>query len=413
MKVLCFGPIILLLATVTLLSAQGVWTSYTTSNSGLVNDCVYAIGIDPAGHKWFATAHGVSEFDGTNWNSYISQFPNPVVLCLAFDNAGNKWFGTNGGGVVKFDGVNWTVYDTTNSGLISNVVTALSTQGGIIWCGTHNGASKFDGSSWTNYTTADGLASNIINAITIESSTGYVWFGTDSGISVFDGTSFTTYNTTNSPLPHNNVRDIAIDNLGNKWIATYGGGVARFDGTNWTIYNTFNSGLARNAVVSLAILQDNFWFSTWEAGVCKLIGTNWINYNTSNSGLISNTIYDITVEARTLCKWFASRAGVSRLCGDPLGIKNQALKPLLFDFQLYPNPFNTELSIRYSVPYNMDVKISIYNLYGENITELFNGFCSPGEYTLSWNASRYASGLYFVCINAGSGRIIRQALLMK
>jgi ligand-binding sensor domain-containing protein len=39
------------------------------------------------------------------------------VKAIAIDGQGNKWIGTRGGGLAKFDGVNWTVYNTSNSGL--------------------------------------------------------------------------------------------------------------------------------------------------------------------------------------------------------------------------------------------------------------------------------------------------------
>jgi ligand-binding sensor domain-containing protein len=62
----------------------------------------------------------------------------------------------------------------------------------------------------------------------------------------FDGVNWTVYNTSNSGLPDNYVRAIAIDGQGNKWIGTLGEGLAKFDDVNWTVYNTSNSGLPDN-----------------------------------------------------------------------------------------------------------------------------------------------------------------------
>jgi ligand-binding sensor domain-containing protein len=60
---------------------------------------------------------------------------------------GNKWIGTDGGGLAKFDGVNWTVYNTSNSGLPGNSVNAIAIDGqGNKWIGTYGGGlAKFDG----------------------------------------------------------------------------------------------------------------------------------------------------------------------------------------------------------------------------------------------------------------------------
>ncbi len=47
------------------------------------------------------------------------------VLSIAIDDQGNKWFGTNYGGVGKFDDINWTVYNTSNSGLPEDIVYSI------------------------------------------------------------------------------------------------------------------------------------------------------------------------------------------------------------------------------------------------------------------------------------------------
>jgi ligand-binding sensor domain-containing protein len=66
---------------------------------------------------------------------------------IAIDGQGNKWIGTDGGGLAKFDGINWTVYNTSNSGLPDNYVRAIAIDGqGNKWIGTDGGGlAKFDG----------------------------------------------------------------------------------------------------------------------------------------------------------------------------------------------------------------------------------------------------------------------------
>jgi ligand-binding sensor domain-containing protein len=67
----------------------------------------------------------IAKFDGINWTVYNtsnSGLPNDWVWAIAIDLEGNKWIGTLGGGLAKFDGINWTVYNTSNSGLPYNDV---------------------------------------------------------------------------------------------------------------------------------------------------------------------------------------------------------------------------------------------------------------------------------------------------
>jgi len=83
---------------------------------------------------------------------------------------------------------------------------------------------KYDGSAWTVYnSTNSGLVDNIIWAVKVDSS-GNLWIGTDGhSLIKFDGSTWTTYSTSNSGLPSNAVYSMAIDKQGNKWFGTYSG----------------------------------------------------------------------------------------------------------------------------------------------------------------------------------------------
>src|SRR5204862_573609 len=61
----------------------------------------------------------------------------------------------------------------------------------------------------------------------------------------------------------------------------------------------------------------------------------------------------------------------------------------------YPNPFNPSTTIRYSLPTDSYVKLSIYNMLGQEISTLVNQRKGAGVYTVSWDASNVSSGVYF------------------
>jgi len=78
---------------------------------------------------------------------------------------------TDGNGLVKFDGTNWTIYNTSNSGLPSNHVQSISIEeNGAKWIGLqYYGVAKFDGANRISYkTTNSGLPSDAINSIIID-----------------------------------------------------------------------------------------------------------------------------------------------------------------------------------------------------------------------------------------------------
>jgi hypothetical protein len=92
------------------------------------------------------------------------------------------------------------------------------------------------------------------------------------------------------------------------------------------------------------------------------------------------------------------------------------------DFELspnYPNPFNPSTTIRFGVPVRSQVKIEIFNILGQRMSELVNAEVGPGYFEKVWQAN-YASGIYFYRIEAVSLSdpnkrfvSVRKMLLMK
>ena len=86
------------------------------------------------------------------------------------------------------------------------------------------------------------------------------------------------------------------------------------------------------------------------------------------------------------------------------------------DYQLaqnYPNPFNPSTTIEYSLPEQADVTIKIYDVLGNELEVLFSGNKSAGTHSLNWNASNYASGIYFYRMNTGTFNQVKKMLLVK
>ena len=75
--------------------------------------------------------------------------------------------------------------------------------------------------------------------------------------------------------------------------------------------------------------------------------------------------------------------------------------------QNYPNPFNPETDITYNVPIESNVKITVYNIIGNKITEIVNERQSAGVYNISFQSDNLASGVYFYRMTAiSNGKII-------
>ncbi len=81
--------------------------------------------------------------------------------------------------------------------------------------------------------------------------------------------------------------------------------------------------------------------------------------------------------------------------------------------QNYPNPFNPVTSIKFSVPKQSLVKIVIYDVIGREVAALVNEVKNPGNYAISFDASMYASGVYFYRMESGDFTDVKKMVLIK
>ncbi len=81
--------------------------------------------------------------------------------------------------------------------------------------------------------------------------------------------------------------------------------------------------------------------------------------------------------------------------------------------QNYPNPFNPTTTIAYSIPQDSHVKLSVYNILGEEVATLVNGNKSAGTYNLQFNASKLTSGVYIYRITTDKNSDVKKLILMK
>ena len=82
-------------------------------------------------------------------------------------------------------------------------------------------------------------------------------------------------------------------------------------------------------------------------------------------------------------------------------------------YQNYPNPFNPTTQINFSVPKNSFVTLKVYNVLGQEVATLFSGMQKAGKYVATFDANRFASGVYFYRLQAGSFSSVKKMMLMK
>jgi hypothetical protein len=81
--------------------------------------------------------------------------------------------------------------------------------------------------------------------------------------------------------------------------------------------------------------------------------------------------------------------------------------------QNYPNPFNPVTTVRYQVPQEARVTLTVYDLLGRVVAVLVDEVQKPGYRAAEWNAAGVASGVYFYRLDAGSFSQVRRMMLVK
>jgi hypothetical protein len=78
-----------------------------------------------------------------------------------------------------------------------------------------------------------------------------------------------------------------------------------------------------------------------------------------------------------------------------------------------PNPFNPSTKINFQLPEKKHVSLKIYDIQGNLVTTLMDKEMEAGYYHVSWDASRYATGIYFYRIMSGSFVSTKRLLFLK
>ena len=90
------------------------------------------------------------------------------------------------------------------------------------------------------------------------------------------------------------------------------------------------------------------------------------------------------------------------LVGNKIATSISAIPDIYQLHNAYPNPFNPVTKITYDLPEDSFVNLIVYDIMGRQVTTLVNEIKSTGYHQVIWNASEYASGMYFIQIISGN-----------
>ena len=283
--------------------------------SGLPGNYITAIAIHNNGNVWFGLSndiglgYGLVNFDGIDfaiYNTSNSGLSGNYVSALCFDQEDNLWIGciNENTSLVKYDGVNWITFNSNNSLLPFNkVIKSIAVDSTNLWVGTHGGLVSFDGINWELYS---GMPSIIVNSVYVDNNNNK-WIGFFNGVVKYNDSTWTVFSGTDSttPLYYNAVNCVTVDENNVLWVGTFKG-LVKYDFINWHIYTPANSDLPTNEIsVVITDAENNKWLGSFDyhnnGGLTKYDGQNWQNYKTWKGALHSNYINFIKNNNDTIC----------------------------------------------------------------------------------------------------------------
>ncbi|MEE2659164.1 MAG: FlgD immunoglobulin-like domain containing protein [Candidatus Latescibacterota bacterium] len=166
---------------------------------------------------------------------------------------------------------------------------------------------------------------------------------------------------------------------------------------------------------------------TWSQYVCVVdAGTAWDGLHMQIGGFgdavpsndwVSN---DVNVPPTHPLVWMPYDQQKVSL-GSPVTAVAEAGGLLPKDYEVsdaYPNPFNPETTVRFSLPWEADVRVTVYNDQGQKIATLADERLSPGNFNITWdgrddNGAQVATGVYLYLIEAPGLRLNKKVTLLK
>ncbi|MFA5834149.1 MAG: T9SS type A sorting domain-containing protein [Bacteroidota bacterium] len=308
---------------------------------------------------------------------YTLSESNPKILYAGKDkvfkttNAGVSWTTTNANTALDGNPVLTIAISPTNSDTVYVSTTPVSSRARIFR--TTNG-----GTTWTNITGT--LPDRYMIDIAVDPNDSKVLYVTLSGFFIShlykSADAGTTWSDIGAGLPDVPTSAVVINPFDTKQVYVgndLGVYVSTNNGTTWI---SFNNGLYdATSIMDLSISRKN----------------KSVRAVTHGNGVFERKLFD----------------GITSIRPEPSVATEFRLE------QNYPNPFNPTTTLRFEIEVSSFVTLTVYDETGKNVSTLVSEQKEPGTYSVQWNGSQFASGVYFAKLQSGVRSQMKKIVLLK
>lgn len=386
------------------------WLSSGLSNKYISNIAVSSNGTIYAGAMDYGLS--MSKDGGNHWQAIDAGLPSPINLHTLLTVSDQYLFAGTDGGLyrTKQDTLNWKL---AGGGLQAYIVTATAKLNDtVLFAGFKHGVlyrSVNGGTTWEIIATLSNAIFDIIPDVTgkiFASGPGGVYKSTDNG---------KTWSTINmgALLEGGYVEALAVSP--NKTIFASGMDAllrSTDDGATWT--RILGKDGVRIPISALIVTNTGTVYTAWDSVYFSTNnGETWEGANDGlwkwippNGFTLSN---DAVLYAST---WYGVFSTHPKVMG--VNPSDQEVLTTSFSlFQNYPNPFNPTTTIRFTVPFNSFVTLTLYDIIGREIERLVAEERPAGTYTVKYHPRNLSNGLYFYRLQSGNFSSTKKLFLLK
>ncbi len=196
--------------------------------------------------------------------------------------------------------------------------------------------------------------------------------------------------------------------------------------------NLFTDQLAIVKAYAIAAVDTSYgspmpsWRQSGNVEASNYVYADWpipidLSYTDSDlltAGMRGYPLGDLNWFPSTHATWNASKADeydyIEGVLNGTVGVQTTKELPQKFQLQQnYPNPFNPSTAISYTIAKAGNVSLKVYNMVGQEVATLVNGYQAANTYNVNFNASKLASGVYVYELRAGNNVISKKMVLLK
>ena len=345
---------------------------------------------------------------GTNWFVQISAYNNAFTDINALDNL--TCFASAYDAVINRD----KIYKTSDGGQNWTIITMVPNMGiddmqflnkDSAWeCGTSVGPDV--------RTTTDGGNTWIVRTNGITMATDRIFFlNYNTG---FCAATFNLYRTTNAGLnwelkytSSEGILGLYFSDLNTGWISLAGHKIGKTinGGLNWNIQHPFDP--RGEGIFNIYFIGNTGWAGTgWNGKILKSVdgGISW--------GYQNVPLYSVNLSFPDTSNGWCGQFSMNHSTNGGgeifyTGFVNTGTEtPVKYRlYQNYPNPFNPATTIKLDLPETSYINLVICDILGRELYQIANEYLKAGSYSFSWDASKFASGIYFYRIAIHSDRL--------